>query len=282
MSKAHGFPAATQDAARARRGDEIFRLAANGCRRRAGGMHRGGFVAWWLHELPCPNASVLAHVTDWVFDLDNTLYPRECNLFAQIDTLITQYMMDVTKLEFMAARTLQKAYYRDFGTTLNGLMHEHDVDPDHFLSTVHRIDYSPVAANVALIQAIRALPGRKFILTNGDVDHARAVLGRLGPADELFEDVFDIRAMSYKPKPLPEAYAAFFATHGIESRQAAMFDDLEKNLLVPHEVGMSTVQVIASEGFAHSQVEAWELDRTGGPHVHHVTANLTGFLTGLR
>ena len=223
----------------------------------------------------------LDQVTDWVFDLDNTLYPRECNLFAQIDTLITHYMMSVTKLEFIPARTLQKEYYRDFGTTLNGLMQRHEVDPDHFLSTVHSIDYSPVAANTALIEAIRALPGRKFILTNGDVGHARAVLGRLGPADDLFEDVFDIRAMSYRPKPLPEAYETFFQKHGIDPQRAAMFDDLEKNLVVPHNVGMRTVQVIAGADFAHDQVEAWELERTGGEHVHHVTADLAGFLDRL-
>jgi putative hydrolase of the HAD superfamily len=228
---------------------------------------------------PAPRS--LAHVSTWVFDLDNTLYPRECNLFAQIDSLITQYMMSVTSLEFTEARTLQKTYYRDFGTTLNGLMHKHEVDPDHFLRTVHAIDYSPVAANAGLIDAIRALPGRKFILTNGDVGHARSVLGRLGNADELFEDIFDIRAMSFRPKPLPEAYEAFFAAHGIDARQAAMFDDLEKNLLVPHEVGMTTVQVIASDGFVHEQVEAWELEQAGGPHVHHVTADLAGFLTRL-
>jgi putative hydrolase of the HAD superfamily len=228
---------------------------------------------------PAPKS--LAHVSTWVFDLDNTLYPRECNLFAQIDTLITHYMMGVTQLEFDEARRVQKTYYRDFGTTLNGLMHKHEVDPDHFLRTVHAIDYSPVAANTALIEAIRGLPGRKFILTNGDVGHARSVLGRLGPADGLFEDIFDIRAMSYKPKPLPEAYEAFFAAHGIDARAAAMFDDLEKNLLVPHEVGMTTVQVIASDGFVHEQVEAWELEQTGGPHVHHITADLAGFLTRL-
>ncbi len=227
-----------------------------------------------------PTAS-LSHVNDWVFDLDNTLYPRECNLFAQIDTLITQYMMRVTRLEFIPARTLQKEYYRDFGTTLNGLMHQHEVDPDHFLSSVHAIDYSPVPANVALINAIRALPGRKFILTNGDVGHARSVLGRLGQADDLFEDVFDIRAMSFKPKPLPEAYETFFLKHGIDPKRAAMFDDLEKNLVVPHEVGMSTVQVIAGADFAHDQVEAWELERTGGQHVHYTTADLAGFLTKL-
>jgi putative hydrolase of the HAD superfamily len=228
-----------------------------------------------------PPPRSLSHVTDWVFDLDNTLYPRECNLFAQIDMLISHYMVGVTQLPFDEARALQKAYYRDYGTTLNGLMQLHEVDPDHFLHTVHAIDYSPVQAHPDLVEAIRALPGRKFILTNGDVGHARSVLNRLGHADELFEDIFDIRAMSYKPKPLPEAYGAFFEKHGIDARRAAMFDDLEKNLVVPHDTGMTTVQVIAGEAFTHEQVEAWELERTGGAHVHHMTADLAGFLRKL-
>ena len=234
-----------------------------------------------MNELSPPAVRSLSHVTEWVFDLDNTLYPRECNLFAQIDTLISHYMVSVTKLPFDEARALQKTYYRDYGTTLNGLMRQLEIDPDHFLNTVHAIDYSPVSAHEQLVDAIRALPGRKFILTNGDVGHARSVLGRLGKADDLFEDIFDIRAMKYTPKPLPEAYESFFAKHGIDARQAAMFDDLEKNLLVPHERGMTTVQVVAGEDFAHDQVDPWELDRTGGAHVHHVTADLAGFLRKL-
>ncbi|MGV3489991.1 MAG: pyrimidine 5'-nucleotidase [Devosia sp.] len=223
----------------------------------------------------------LSHVTDWVFDLDNTLYPRECNLFAQIDLLISEYMVGVTQLPYDEARALQKSYYRDYGTTLNGLMQRHSVDPDHFLSKVHAIDYSPVQQHPDLVSAIRDLPGRKFILTNGDVGHARSVLGKLGQADDLFVDIFDIRAMSYKPKPLPEAYEQFFARHGIDAKRAAMFDDLEKNLKVPHDTGMVTVQVVAGEDFAHDQVEAWELERTVGDHVHHVTADLAGFLRKL-
>lgn len=223
----------------------------------------------------------LTHVTDWVFDLDNTLYPRECNLFAQIDLLISDYMVSVTQLPYDEARALQKTYYRDYGTTLNGLMQRHDVDPDHFLSQVHAIDYSPVQQHPDLISAIRGLPGRKFILTNGDVGHARSVLGRLGAADDLFVDIFDIRSMSYRPKPLPEAYQSFFEAHGIDSRRAAMFDDLEKNLKVPHDTGMVTVQVAAGDGFLHEQVEAWELERTASDHVDHVTADLAGFLKKL-
>jgi putative hydrolase of the HAD superfamily len=229
---------------------------------------------------PLPQPPSLSHVTDWVFDLDNTLYPRECNLFAQIDIRITHYVMDVTKLDFDTARTLQKQYYRDFGTTLNGLMTQHRIDPDHFLNTVHAIDYSPVDAHPDLIEAIKALPGRKFILTNGDTSHARSVLGRLGCGD-VFEHVHDIRAMTYVPKPHRDAYDGFFAIHGIDPARAIMFDDLEKNLVVPHDVGMATVQVVAGADYAHEQVEAWELQRQPVPHVHHITDDLARFLREL-
>ncbi len=227
-----------------------------------------------------PHRDAFAHVTDWVFDLDNTLYPRECNLFAQIDLKISDYMMAATGLPYDAARALQKTYYREHGTSLHGLMLHHQVDPEHFLKTVHDIDYSGVPAHPGLAEALQALPGRKFILTNGDVGHATHVLEKVGAAG-MFVDIFDIKAMSYRPKPLPEAYEAFFALHGIDATKAAMFDDLDKNLLVPHERGMRTVQVVAAEDFAHAQVESWELGRSGGAHVHHVTDDLAGFLRGV-
>ncbi len=220
----------------------------------------------------------LDHVTDWIFDLDNTLYPRECNLFAQIDTLITSYVMKIARLDFDAARDLQKTYYRDHGTTLAGLMVSHDVDPDDYLKAVHAIDYSPVLAHPELVASIAELPGRKFIFTNADADHARSVLARLG-ADDHFEAIFDIRSAQFRPKPLREAYDQFLTDHGVSPANAIMFDDLEKNLLVPHEVGMATVQVVAGQGFAHDQVDAWELGQgTGLAHVHHITDDLVGFL----
>lgn len=218
------------------------------------------------------------HVTDWIFDLDNTLYPRECNLFAQIDTLITHYVMRVTSLEFEAARDLQKAYYRDYGTTLNGLMQTHDVDPDDYLKAVHAIDYMPVLAHPELVAAIANLPGRKFIFTNADAGHAEAVLRRLGASD-MFEGIFDIRAARFQPKPLREAYDQFLADHAVDPARAIMFDDLEKNLRIPHETGMATVQVVAREGFSHIQCDAWELGGgTALDHVHHVTDDLVHFL----
>ncbi|GGA40075.1 pyrimidine 5'-nucleotidase [Pelagibacterium lentulum] len=231
---------------------------------------------------PFTPADSLNHITDWVFDLDNTLYPRECNLFAQIDIKITQYVMELTRLEFEAARDLQKAYYRDYGTTLNGLMHKHDVDPDDYLNSVHAIDYSIVDPHPELVETIAALPGRKFIFTNADAGHAHAVLKRLGAGD-IFEAVFDIRSAKYQPKPLQVAYDTFLAGHGIDAKSAIMFDDLEKNLLVPHQTGMATVQVVAGQDFAHEQVDAWELGRGDQlEHVHHVTDDLAAFLAALR
>lgn len=224
--------------------------------------------------------TTLPHVTDWVFDLDNTLYPRTCDLFAQVDRLITQYVMQVTGLEHEPARVLQKQHYHDHGTTLNGLMHTHDIDPDHYLTAVHDIDYSPVLPHPDLVATIRALPGRKYIFTNADNGHAEAVLARLGAAD-LFDGMFDIKAAGYQPKPARVAYELCFAELGINPAKAVMFDDLEKNLKVPHDMGVSTVHVVPDPDFAHAQVDNWELSRADHhDHIHHVTSDLLHFLRG--
>jgi putative hydrolase of the HAD superfamily len=160
-------------------------------------------------------------------------------------------------------------------------MHEHGIDPDHFLATVHSIDYSPVEPHPELVAAIAALPGRKFVLTNGDVPHAEAVLARVGGRD-LFEGIHDIKAMDYRPKPERSAYEGFLAANRVDPAAAVMFDDLDKNLVVPHQIGMTTVHVTADEDYAHAQVEAWELAPATGPHVHHSTTDLAAFLGAIR
>lgn len=220
----------------------------------------------------------LSHVTDWVFDVDNTLYPRSCNLFAQIDKLITQYVMKTTGLDHDPAYKMQKTYYRDHGTTMNGLMHSHNIDPVDYLSFVHDIDYSSVAPHPDLVELIRGLPGRKFVFTNADMGHANAVLERLGGGD-LFDDMFDICAADYTPKPERGAYESCFSKFGIDPANAVMFDDLEKNLKVPHDMGMATVHVVAAEDYVHDQVDDWELSRVDHhDHIHHVTGDLVAFL----
>jgi len=222
--------------------------------------------------------SEITDIDNWVFDLDNTLYPRTCDLFAQIDILITKYVMNTTGLEHKDAYKIQKDYYRHNGTTMNGLMQNYGIDPDHYLNFVHDIDYSPVEPDAQLIEAIGALKGKKYIFTNADIGHAEAVLEKLG-GKNLFDGMFDIRATGYAPKPLPIAYDKFLSAFDINPNKAIMFDDLEKNLAVPHALGMKTVQVVANDDFSHAQVEAWELDKGHEhEHVHFITDDLVQFL----
>ncbi|HEU0149808.1 MAG TPA: pyrimidine 5'-nucleotidase, partial [Bradyrhizobium sp.] len=177
------------------------------------------------------------------------------------------------------ARRIQKDYYRRYGTTMRGMMTEHGVHADDFLAYVHKIDHSPLEPNLALGTAIAELPGRKLVLTNGSVDHVDAVLARLGIASH-FEGVFDIIAAELTPKPAPETYQKFLALHAVDPTRATMFEDLSRNLVVPHDLGMTTVLVVP-DGTKEVVREDWELEGRGDPHVDHVTDDLTGFLKGL-
>ena len=140
-------------------------------------------------------------VTDWVFDLDNTLYPAQTNLFAQIDDRIVDYVIRLTGLSAEEARTIQKDYYQRYGTTLRGLMMEYDIEPDDFLEFVHDIDHGALKPDPRLGNAIRRLPGRKFIMTNGTRQHALAVSNKLGITD-YFTDMFGIEDAELVPKTL--------------------------------------------------------------------------------
>jgi putative hydrolase of the HAD superfamily len=222
------------------------------------------------------NEAGFAHVRDWVFDLDNTLYPRRCDLFGQIDLRMTDYVQRLTGLERDAARRLQKELYRDHGTTMNGLMHRYSIDPHEYLAHVHDIDYSVVPADPALGAAIRSLPGRKHVFTNGDVAHAQRALAALGIAD-AFDAMFDIVAAGFEPKPGRGAYERFLAAHGVTPGGAAMFEDLPRNLEPAKALGMVTVLVVPDDG-PDPGSEAWEAHGADADHVDHVSDDLAAFL----
>jgi putative hydrolase of the HAD superfamily len=215
-------------------------------------------------------------VETWVFDLDNTLYPHHLNLWQQVDERIRLYIERLLDLSKEDAFRLQKDYYKRYGTTLRGLMLEHGLQPDDFLDFVHKIDHSPLEPNPQLAAAIKKLPGRKLILTNGTRKHADAVTQRLA-IHEHFEDVFDIVAAELEPKPSPQVYDRFLARHGVDPRKAAMFEDLARNLAAPHSLGMTTVLVIP-EGTREVLREDWELEGRDADHVDYVTDDLVGFL----
>src|SRR5262245_34847908 len=218
-------------------------------------------------------------IETWIFDLDNTLYPHHLNLWQQVDERIRDYIVNFLKVTHEEAFRLQKDYYRRFGTSMRGLMTLHGMQPDDFLDFVHQIDHSPLEPNDALGTALEKLPGRKLILTNGTRRHADAVLARL-KLDRHFEDVFDIVAAELEPKPAPATYDRFLRLHGVNAGRAAMFEDLARNLAVPHALGMTTVLVVPERSREVFR-EEWELQGRDAPHVDHVTDDLIGFLLGI-
>lgn len=220
-----------------------------------------------------------ARVDEWIFDLDNTLYPAHTDLFAQVDEKIRAYVSKLLGSTQDEAQRIQKDYYRRYGTTLRGLMIEHHITPDGFLEFVHDIDHSVVDADPALGRAIARLPGRKFIMTNGTRRHAEKVAARLG-ITEHFTDIFDIVAADLLPKPHRETYDKFLAGAGIVAERAAMFEDLSRNLAVPHDLGMATVLVVP-QGTREVLREAWELEGRDAVHVQWLTDDLAGFLQAL-
>src|SRR5689334_15067131 len=143
------------------------------------------------------------HVENWIFDLDNTLYCADNGIFAQIESRMTDYVERLLKLPRQAARAVQKDLYRQFGTTLNGLMRQHDCNAEDYLNFVHDIDLGELAPDADLKEALARLPGRRFVFTNGCANHAARILDRIGLAS-LFDAIWDIRSMAFEPKPMPQ------------------------------------------------------------------------------
>ena len=230
--------------------------------------------------------SVLARFSDidtWIFDLDNTLYPPHADLWPKVDQKITSYISNLLGVDGLTARSIQKYYYQTHGTTLNGLMIEHAIDPHEFLHFVHDIDRSTLPPDARLSEAITGLPGRKFVFTNGSRGHAEATLDQLG-ISALFTDVFDIVEGEFVPKPARRTYERFLEKHNVAPVRAVMFEDIPRNLEVPAELGMRTVLVTPDHRGDHK--EDWERYVEHGPgspgiRFDVVTHDLPSFLEDL-
>lgn len=221
----------------------------------------------------------LAHVRNWVFDLDNTLYPASCDLFAEIDSRMTDFVARFLRVEPGEARTLQKQYYAEHGTTLKGLMSLHGMAPAEFLAHVHEIDLSPLPRCEMLRGAIAGLPGRKFVYTNGSRRHAERVTEYMGLSD-LFDGMSGIEDADYHPKPDQRSYDAFCTAHDVTPERAVFFEDLDRNLKPAHAMGFTTVLVRSGKDWSHEPLAARPagVGDELGEHIHYVTDDLTDFL----
>jgi putative hydrolase of the HAD superfamily len=156
-------------------------------------------------------------------------------------------------------------------------MTEHGAEPDAYLHYVHDIDLSDLGPDRALAEVIARLPGRRFVFTNGCRDHAARILDRLEMTD-LFEAVWDIRSMDFAPKPQPRAYSSVVEAARVTCGEAAMFDDIARNLVPARALGMTTVWLKTDSPWGkHGPL----MDVAEGD-IDHETDNLTRFLNSIR
>lgn len=214
-------------------------------------------------------------VDTWIFDLDNTLYSHEAQVWPQVGQRITQFVAEMFDLDGISARALQKLYYHRHGTTLRGLMDEHGMDPAGFLDFVHDVDLSLLPANERLSAAIAALPGRKLVFTNGSARHAENICRKLG-VDGHFSGYFDILAADFVPKPEQGAYDLLLQQYNVDPGRAAFFEDMARNLEPAHSMGMTTALVLPATPDPYR--EPFEQAREELAHVDHITDDLTRFL----
>ena len=189
----------------------------------------------------------LSHVDTWVFDLDDTLYPREQGVMGLVQGRINAFMVDAVGLPADEARVLQKQFLNEHGTTLAGLMANYAIDPEKFLREVHDVPLDTLEPNPRLDEVLARLPGRKFVLTNGARFHAARVLARIGITDR-FDGVFAIEDMDLTPKPAPSTYRHFLERFEIAPHRAVFFEDTPRNLAPAKALGMATVLLGAGHG----------------------------------
>lgn len=183
-----------------------------------------------------------AHITNWIFDLDNCLYPASTRLFDLIDARMGAYIQRLLDCDPTEARRVQKAHFHEHGTTLAGLMHQHGVDPHDFLADVHAVDLDRLAPDERLARGLARLPGRKLIFTNGDAPYAWRVLRALG-IGEQFADLHDIHAAELRPKPDAHGYRLLIERFGVDPAHALMVEDMAQNLRPAKMLGLTTVWV---------------------------------------
>lgn len=185
-------------------------------------------------------ADLFDKIETWVFDLDNTLYPASSHLFNEVSRRMTAFIAERFDIAPDAARQRQRDFFMRYGTTLRGLMVEHGVDPEPFLDYVHAIDVGIIEANPRLAERLARLPGRKLVFTNASRRHAERVLERLGITPH-FEEIFDIAAADYVPKPDRTSYSLMLQRHQVAPESACMIEDIARNLEPAKALGMTTV-----------------------------------------
>ena len=188
----------------------------------------------------------LKEVNNWVFDLDDTLYPPNPTLYNQMAKKICQYIQEILHVDEETAKIMREAYYMKYGATVCGLVVEHHINPYDFTKRIHDLDFSSLSPSPKLREYLLKLNGRRFVLTNGDHNYAIKILQKI-QLDDLFDGVFAIQQMGFITKPSPLTYRKMMRMYDIDPRYAAMFDDNQNNVLGAKNSGMYAVWVASND-----------------------------------
>ena len=205
----------------------------------------------------------------WIFDLDNTLYSGKTKVFEQVDKKMSKYISNKLNINIEEAKKIQKNYFYEYNTTLNGMIKNHKIDPGEFLEFVHDINIDFLQQNSELAKEIEKLEGKKIIFTNGSRKHAINVTKKIG-IDQLFDDIFDIVDSDFIPKPELEPYKKLVKKHKIDPKLCVLVEDIARNLKPAYEMGMKTVWI--------ENDEPWASKFSDSKFVNYRTNNLSEFL----
>jgi putative hydrolase of the HAD superfamily len=205
----------------------------------------------------------------WIFDLDNTLYSGQTKVFEQVDKKMSKYISNKLKINLEEAKKIQKNYFYEYSTTLNGMIKNHKIDPAEFLEFVHDVNIDFLQKDYKLAEEIKKLDGKKIIFTNGSRKHAINVTKKIG-IDKLFDGIFDIVNANYVPKPSIESYKKLVQEHKIDPKLSVLVEDIARNLKPAYEMGMKTVWI--------KNKEPWAKEFSDSDFVNYKTNNLSEFL----
>ena len=211
----------------------------------------------------------LTKIKYWIFDLDNTLYSGDTKVFDQVDKKMSKFISEKLNVSIEEAKKIQKNYFHEYNTTLNGMIKNHKIDADEFLEFVHDVDLDFLKADKPLAQEIANLNGKKLIFTNGSKAHASNVTKRIG-IEKLFDGVFDIVESNFIPKPSIEPYKKIIEKYKIEPQYSIFIEDIARNLKPAHELGMKTVWI--------KNDEPWAAKFSDSNFINYKTDNLAKFL----
>ena len=211
----------------------------------------------------------LKSIKYWIFDLDNTLYSGKTRVFEQVDKKMSKYISEKLNITVEEARKIQKNYFHEYNTTLNGMIKNHKIDANEFLEFVHDIDIDFLKKDEKLAEEMKKLEGKKIIFTNGSKKHAINVTRRIG-IEQYFDGIFDIVDSDFIPKPSMEPYKKLVEKHKIDPKLSVLVEDIARNLKPAYEMGMKTVWI--------ENDESWAKEFSESNFINYKTNNLCEFI----